>query len=233
MIVTISQPRYQPWLGYFHRIAVSDLFIYLDTVQYTPRDWENRNKVKTDRGWTWLTVPVKASYQAMIPDVLVDNAQPWQWNHWQTIKTYYGSSPYFRHYADKLSYIYEDKIWLSLTDLNLALTHILCECLGISQAQFIKASDIKVQGKGSELILNLCKAMDATAYLSGSQGKNYLQEETFASNNIQIIYQDYNHPTYTQLYSGFEPNMAVIDLLFNYGDESLDIIMSGQEDIQP
>jgi WbqC-like protein family len=232
MIVTISQPRYQPWLGYFHRIAVSDLFVYLDTVQYTPRDWENRNKVKTDRGWLWLTVPVKATYRAMISEVLVDNNQFWQWNHWRTIQTYYGSSPYFHCYADRLRNIYENKTWHTLTDLNLALTNTLCECLGIHQTKFVKASDIGVQGKGSELILNLCKATQATAYLSGSQGENYLDEAAFADKNIELIYQDYKHPTYKQLYTGFEPSMAAIDLLFNCGAESLDIIMSNQDRIQ-
>lgn len=228
MIVTISQPRYQPWLGYFHRIAVSDLFIYLDTVQYTPRDWENRNKVKNDQGWMWLTVPVKARYRALIPEVTVDNQQPWQWKHWGSIKTYYGNAPHFRSYGEKLCEIYEQKIWHSLTDLNLSLTDNLCECLGVNQGKFIKASDIGVQGKGSDLILNLCKTVGATTYLSGSQGKNYLDETAFADAGIELDYQDYKHPVYPQLYGEFEPNMAAIDLLFNCGADSLDILMSGQ-----
>lgn len=233
MIVTISQPRYQPWLGYFHRIAVSDLFIYLDTVQYTPRDWENRNKVKTARGWTWLTVPVKARYRAMIPEVLIDNEQPWQGKHWGTINTYYSSTPEFKSYAEKLRGIYKDKIWHSLTDLNLSLTNVLCECLGLKQAKFALASDLDTQGKGSELILNLCKTVGATVYLSGSQGRNYLDEAAFADAGIKLWYQDYNHPVYAQLHNGFVPYMAVIDLLFNCGSDSLDILMSGQDEIQP
>ncbi|MEH2106290.1 WbqC family protein [Nostoc sp.] len=232
MIVTISQPRYQPWLGYFHRIAISDLFIYLDTVQYTPRDWENRNKVKTDRGSTWLTVPVKANYRAMIPEVLVDNEQFWQWKHWGTIKTYYGNSPYFCSFAERLHSIYKEKIWHSLTDLNFSLTDILCECLGLEQPQFIKATDLGIQGKGSELILNICKAVGATVYLSGSQGRNYMDEAAFADAGINIHYQDYNHPVYPQLHNEFLPNLAAIDLLFNCGADSLDILMSGQDEIK-
>ncbi len=233
MIVSISQPRYQPWLGYFHRIAISDLFIYLDTVQYTPRDWENRNKVKTDRGWTWLTVPVKAHYRAMIPEVRIDNEQPWQWKHWATIKTYYGKTPHFQFYAEQLRGIYEDKTWHSLTDLNLSLTDTLCGCLGLVQAKAVKASDIGIQGRGSELILKLCQAVGATVYLSGSQGRNYLDEPAFTDAGIQIRYQDYNHPVYPQLNCGFQPYMAVIDLLFNCGSDSLDILMSKQAGIQP
>lgn len=232
MIVTTSQPRYLPWLGYFHRIAVSDLFIYLDTVQYTPRDWENRNKVKTDRGWTWLTVPVKAQYRALIPEVLIDNEQTWQRKHWRTIETYYSSSPYFNNYSEKFLSIYE-QTWSSLTDLNLALTQVLCECLGLEQACFAKASSIGVSGRGSDLILDLCKAVGATVYLSGSQGRNYLDEQAFTEVGIQLVYQDYQHPVYPQLHSDFQPYMAAIDLLFNCGEHSFKILLSGQDPPKP
>jgi hypothetical protein len=232
VIVSISQPRYLPWLGYFHRIATSDLFIYLDTVQYTPRDWENRNKVKTDRGWTWLTVPVKAAYRTLIPEVLIDNEQPWQHRHWKTILTFYSTAPHFHCYVERLRGIYEDRTWQSLTHLNVPLTGTLCECLGIAQARFAKASDIGAQGRGSELILSLCKAVGATAYLSGSQGRNYLDQAAFHKAGISLLYQDYKHPVYPQLYGAFQPNMAVIDLLFNCGPDSLDLLMSGQDSIR-
>lgn len=226
MIVSISQPRYLPWLGYFHRIVVSDLFIYLDTVQYSPRDWENRNKVKTDRGWVWLSVPVNAGYCARIPEVLVNNGQPWARKHWNTIRTYYGRAPYFSSYAERLRGIYEDQMWQSLTALNTSLTHRLCECLDLSGARFAMASDIGVEGHGSTLILNLCKAMGATVYLSGSEGRNYLDEAAFADAGIRCVYQDYAHPLYPQLYGSFQPHMAVVDLLFNCGPKSLEVLMA-------
>jgi hypothetical protein len=226
MIVSISQPRYLPWLGYFRRIAASDLFIYLDTVQYTPRDWENRNKIKTDRGWIWLTVPVKAEYRALIPDIRIDNEQPWQHKHWRTIETYYGSAPHFETYADPLGGLYERRTWHSLTDLNTSLTGIVCEWFGLSRAKFCKSSDMAVTGQGSELLLNLCKAVGATVYLSGSQGRNYLDETAFGKEGIEVLYDDYKHPTYRQLYGVFEPNMAAIDLIFNCGPDSFDILMS-------
>ena len=186
MIVTISQPRYLPWLGYFHRLAVSDVFVYLDNVQYTPRDWENRNKVKTDQGWCWLTVPVKARYQALIPEVLVDNAQSWHKKHWQTIQTFYKAAPHFRAYAGALQEIYEGNTWDTLLDLNIHLTGILCGYLGITPPRFLKASDLKAPGKGSELILNLCRALGAEVYLSGSEGRNYLDTAAFEEANISL-----------------------------------------------
>jgi hypothetical protein len=229
MIVTISQPRYLPWLGYFHRIAVSDLLIYLDTVQYTPRDWENRNKVKTDRGWAWLTVPVNARYKALISEVRIDNEQNWQKKHLQTIKTYYSSAPYFSAYSQAILAVYEDKVWENLIDLNLYLTQVLFNCLNLEPTQFIQASTLNVQGKGSDLILNLCKEVRANVYLSGSHGKSYLDENKFVEAGVEIVYQDYHHPIYPQLYSDFQPYMAIIDLIFNCGLDSSEILMKGQE----
>ena len=231
MIVTISQPRYLPWLGYFHRIAVSDLFIYLDNVQYTPRDWENRNKIKTDRGWAWLTVPVHARYKALIPEVNIDNQQIWQKKHWQTIRTYYNAAPYFSEYAQKILPAYEEIKWEKLTDLNLYLTKTLSDCLNIKETQYIQATELNVREKGSNLILELCKEVGADIYLSGSQGKNYLKEDEFLKAGIKIAYQDYHHPVYSQIYSGFQPYMAVIDLLFNCGSDSFNILMNDQDKI--
>ena len=232
MIVTISQPRYLPWLGYFHRVAVSDLFIYLDTVQYTPRDWENSYKVKTDRGWTWSTVPVKASYRALIPEVKVDNEQAWQDKHWKTIQTYYGGAPYFHEYSRELSALYNGKSWFRLTDLNQQYAKLMCNFLGLKATQFMRASEMTASGKGSQLILDLCKEVGATVYLSGAEGQNYLDELAFRDAGIQIIYQRYNHPIYPQRYGQFEPYMGVIDLLFNCGDRSSKTIMDGQSRIR-
>jgi hypothetical protein len=233
MIVTISQPRYLPWLGYFHRIGVSDVFVYLDTVQYTPRDWENRNKIKTDRGWTWLTVPVKARYLALIPEVTIDNDQPWQHKHWQSLRTFYSKAPYFRDYAERLEHLYLHQTWHHLTDFNLALTTALCDAFGMAKSRFIKASDLGVSGHATDLLVQICRALGATIYLSGCQGRNYLDEAAFAAHGIGVHYQDYAHPTYPQLYESFLPGMAAPDLLFNCGRDSARILLAGQAPIQP
>jgi len=232
MIVTISQPRYLPWLGYFHRIAACDLFIYLDTVQYTQRDWENRNKIKTNQGWTWLTVPVKAAYLASIPEVRVSDTQPWQMKHWKTMTACYSKAPHFRSYENSFKEIYEDRVWHGLTDLNVSSTQILCHCLGLPNTRFALASEIGATGKGSELLLNLCKAVGATAYLSGCEGRNYLDEQMFSRENIRLFYQDYAHPRYPQLYGNFLPYMSVVDLLFNCGPESLQILLKNQQEVR-
>lgn len=223
MIVAISQPRYLPWLGYMERLASCDLFIHLDTVQYSPRDWENRNRIKTAQGANWLTVPVKAAYQDRIPDVTIDNEQPWQYRHWETLKTSYGRAPYFKLYRSAFEGLYCERVWDTLTDLNLAALDAVCGCLGLVP-RMANASQLSPAGAGSELILNLCRQVGATVYLSGNQGRNYLDESAFAAAGIDVQYQDYVHPTYSQLHGAFEPNLAVVDLLFNCGAGSLEIL---------
>jgi hypothetical protein len=229
MIVTISQPRYLPWLGYFHKIAVSDVFMYLDTVQYTPRDWENRNKIKTDRGWTWLTVPVKARYRALIPEVSIDNERPWAHKHWNSIRTFYGAAPYFSRYADGLRALYQDHVWESLLELNLTLTEYLCQCFGFTSTKIVKASDYQCTEHGTELLVHLARAAQATVYYSGSQGRAYLDEASFQAAGIRVNYQDYRHQNYPQQYGSFEPAMAAIDLLFNCGPAAGEMILQGQD----
>lgn len=223
MIVSISQPRYLPWLGYIERLAQCDLFIHLDTVQYSPRDWENRNRIKTAQGTTWLTVPVKAGHRARIPDVLIDNEQGWQYRHWETLKTAYGRAPFFKTYASAFEAIYCERAWDTLTEWNLAALETVCGCLGISP-QTTMASTLEPGGAGSELILNLCRQVGATVYLSGSQGRNYLDQTAFAAANIEIQYQDYVHPVHPQVHGAFVPNLAVVDLLFNCGPRSLKML---------
>jgi hypothetical protein len=229
MIVTISQPRYLPWAGYLHRVAASDVFVYLDNVQYTPRDWENRNQIKSDRGRTWLTVPVKARYLAPILDVTIDNEQDWQHRHWRSLCTFYGSAPYFRTYASRFEPAYRERTWERLIDLNLALTAILCDCFGLWGPRFVRATELSVAGKGSDLLLRQCQELGATVYLSGSQGRNYLDEAAFAAANIRVVYQEYRHPVYPQPFGPFEPNLAALDLLFNCGPDARRILLEGQD----
>jgi hypothetical protein len=228
MIVCISQPRYLPFLGYFHRMAGCDLWIHLDTVQYSPRDWENRNKIKTPQGWAWLTVPVHARYQAMIPEVKINYEHPWQHKHWETIKACYQGTGFFRNYESSLSRFYGAQTWELLKDLNIESTGTLCELLGMKTPQIVLASTLKTEAKGSQLILNLCREVGASAYLSGAEGRSYLDSQAFQAAGIQLQMQDYKHPVYPQQFGPFEPFMAIIDLLCNCGPKSLEILKKDQ-----
>lgn len=232
MIVSINQPAYLPWLGYFHRIAVSDVHIVLDHVQFEKNSFTNRNKVRTADGWCWLTVPVKTAGKfgdLSIHEIEISNEKKWGLKHWQAIRLNYSKAPFFAQHAAFFEGIYA-RPWGSLNDVIRAITEYLLDAFGIRTKLYF-SSQMKVSGKKDELVLNLCRELNATQYLSGPLGRDYLREEMFRSHGIEVRYDDYHHPVYSQAYSGFEPYMAAIDLLFNAGPASLDIILKDQEQI--
>lgn len=217
MIVSIHQPAYLPWMGYFDKIARSDLFIYLDTVQFQKSSFQNRNLVRTSNGSSWLTVPVKTKgrlYDVPIKDLQINNQVPWRKKHLKTLQQNYSKAKMFEEVIAELEPIYLQE-WTELSSLCLAMLEIFNRRLGITTT-VVKASDMKkIESKKSDLVLDLCKESGANIYLSGSQGRDYLQMDDFQHNNIDVIFQDYEHPEYTQNYKGFEPYMGIVDLLMN------------------
>lgn len=229
MIVSINQPAYLPWLGYFHRIAASDLHIVLDHVQFEKNSFTNRNKIRTCGGWCWLTVPLKTSGRfgdLAIAQVEISTERRWAEKHWNSILLNYSKANYFREHADFFETIFS-RPWERLNPLLREITTYLLDAFGIS-TKILFSSEINAFGRKSELVLELCRTVGATSYLSGSLGRNYLDEVAFEQAGIAVSYQEYHHPTYKQLYPGFEPYMGAIDLLFNCGPESLNVIMQGQ-----
>jgi len=227
VILTAHQPVYLPWLGLFHKIALADAFVYFDDVQYQNKDWNNRNKVKTASGPVWLTVPVlnKDHYSLKLKDVLIRNDMPWKRKHLKTIKLAYSKAPYASRYLP----FFEDlfvRDWEKLSDLNEYILKFLLSEIGLRVA-FSKLSEMDLRDKKSDLVLEMCQRMKADLYLFGTQGKNYADVAAFRDAGISVEFQDYNHPTYTQLQSPFVSHLSVIDLLFNFGPASLDIVMSG------
>lgn len=228
MIVSIDQPHYLPWLGYFHRLAASDLHIILDHVQFEKNSFINRNKVRTYAGWTWLTVPVRTSGRfgnLSVDTIEIADERTWASKHWKTLKFGYGNAPYFDDYADPLESIYK-KSWPRLIDLIDASTSYLLKELGV-ETERIKGSALGMPGHKSELVLNLCEEVGAEIYLSGPLGRDYLDEAAFHDVGIRIVYQDYNHPVYNQVHPGFESQMSIVDLLLNCGENSLEVLMEG------
>lgn len=233
MIVSINQPAYLPWLGYFHRIAASDVHIVLDHVQFEKNSFTNRNKIRTQTGWCWLTVPVKTAGKfgnLPINEIEILNEKKWAVKHWQSLRLNYSKAPFFEPHAAFFEDIYSRK-WLKLADLTREITNYLLEAFGIAR-KLRFSSEMKVSGKKDELILNLSREVGATTYLSGPLGRNYLREQLFEEQGIAVRYDDYHHPTYTQAYPGFEPYMAAVDLLFNAGPRSVEIMMNNQEQIK-
>lgn len=227
MIVSINQPAYLPWLGYFQRIAVSDLHIVLDHVQFEKNSFVNRNKIRAKEGPVWLTVPVstKGKFgELSIATLQFAPNQPWQKKHWASIKQTYSKAPYFARYAPAYEALYKQE-WSSFAPMVMAFLHQHLADLRIS-TPLRSSSEMKIQGTKSDLVLNLCRATGATAYFSGALGSNYIDEASFHGAGIKVQYQNYQHPVYAQPFTDFVPYMSVLDLLFLHGPASRDILLN-------
>jgi hypothetical protein len=224
MRVVILQPSYLPWLGYFDQISKADVFVYYDDVPYDKHGWRNRNKIKTAQGEAWLTVPVKTSYlkKTALNKVPIVNERNWRGKHLKSLEINYAKAPYFDEYIGILRDAYTRE-WLSLVELNVFLIREICKVLNI-MTRFMFASELNVAGDKTQRLINICKYLGAGYYLTGDSARDYLQEELFAMNSVVLEYQNYSHPTYPQLYAGFIPYLSVVDLLFNCGPQSLDVL---------
>ncbi len=229
MIVSVHQPHYLPWLGYLDKIMKSDCFVFLDNVQYKDREYQNRNKIRTKDGWIWLTVPVvsKGLGRQVIPEVMVDNSVNWQEKHWRNLETWYGKARFFANYAPFFEEVYVSKRWERLIDLSVYIIRYILNELAIETPLYFE-SDISTTRKSTERIIEICKKLKADTYLSGIGGKDYLEEERFAREGIELKYQIFNHPVYYQHFakdeSDFVTGMAAVDLLFSEGPGSRDIL---------
>jgi hypothetical protein len=229
MRVTIHQPEHLPWLGFFHKMAMSDVFVLLDNVAYSKNDFQNRNRIRTsgtENGWCWLTVPVltKDRFGQKINQVEINkNDRAWSKKCWKSIKHNYSQAAFFPSYQGFFDALYNVQSWDKLVDLNVHIIEYLVRVLSMD-AELVLASDLDASGSGTELLLGICQELGAEVYISGRFGRDYLDQAQFDRQGIQVIYQDFQHPEYPQVYEPFHPNMSVIDLLFNCGDKSKEII---------
>ena len=227
MIVSINQPAYLPWLGYFHRIAMSDLHIVLDHVQFEKNSFTNRNKVRQKQGWYWLTVPVRTKGKfgdLPINRLEIDNTTPWGEKHWASLQSSYGKTAHFAIHRPFFAGIYA-RPWDYLAELVIESNSYQLDALGI-KTPILFSSQMGIGGLKDELVLNLCLEVGATHYLSGPLGRQYLQDDSFAAADIELVYHDYEHPVYDQKHPGFEPYMAAVDLLFNLGPEAGGLLLA-------
>lgn len=226
MILTAHQPSYLPWLGLFHKIALADRFILFDQVQYVPKDWISRNTIKGPNGPILLTVPVmrKDHRDKRIVDIEVANDTPWAKKHWMSIVQCYQKAPHFKAYADFFEDLYKRE-WTHLADLDHHMLLWLLGTLGI-KTPVNRAGEFDFQGTKSALVLDMCVKLGAKTYIFGALGADYADKESFREAGVLPYFQDYAHPVYRQGHGTFLPNMSVIDLIFNMGPASLEIIMS-------
>lgn len=232
MILTAHQPTYASWLALFDKIAAADTFVLFDRVQYTPKEFQNRNRVKTPNGAVWLTVPVlrRGHRDKPLNAIEINNQLPWQRRHWNTIEQNYAGAPWFNHYAEDLHWFYLSH-WHYLTDLNEQMLRWALAALGINVAM-LRASDHDFQGAKSELVLDMCRQLGASTYIFGALGRDYADTAAFEREGIEVRFQDYRHPTYEQRFGEFIPNLSVLDLLLNCGPDSLEILLA-QESRNP
>ncbi len=228
MIVTVHQPQYIPWLGYFDKIDRSDCFVFLDQVQYKAREYQNRNMIRTDKGPLWLTVPVvsKGRGRQKICDVMIDDNSGWRKRHWRSLQTWYGRAEFFRDYAGFFEAVYSRR-WERLIDLNVCIIRFFLKVFGIRAAVYFE-SELNIHAGRTDRIIQICRRLGADTYLSGTGGKNYLEERRFNEAGIRLQYQDFIHPCYKQRYTEkdglFFPNMSSLDLLFNKGGASINVL---------
>ncbi len=220
MIVTIHQPNYFPYPGFFQKVLLSDIYVILDRAQFE-FDITNRNKIITPEGsWSRISVPIKKGQKFFdVRNVEINNDQPWAEKNWDLICKSYNDSPFFDLYKTTLNSIFKKK-WNLIFDLNFHTLKKVLEWLDI-KTEFILDSELDVTGRSSEHLLNICKKLGATKYLSGPSGKNYLNEKIFEQSKIKVEYQKYDPIIYPQKYAkSFIPNLSILDLLFNTGSDS-------------
>ncbi len=228
--IAILQSNYIPWKGVFDMINMVDTFVFFEDVDFTKRDWRNRNKIKTANGELWLTVPVKkAPRGTKIHDIEI-NSDDWQEIHYKTIKMAYNKSKYFNDYQWLLEEIYIQRSWKNLSELNQFVTKRISELLGI-KTQFINSKELETKGIKDDKLIEICKQLDATTYLSGPAAKGYIGIEKFKRENIGLEYIIYDYPEYYQLHGTFNHFLSVLDVLFNCGIESHKYIFQSKSEI--
>jgi hypothetical protein len=215
MKIAISQSNYIPWRGYFGIIAKCDVFVFLDEIQYTSRDWRSRNRIKTKDGLKWLSIPVGDSRSRTVREVDLPK-NPWKQSHKSTILDAYKNSINFKKGIDLIDKIYADDNTEKLSEFNIFwIKFIATEILGL-KCKFLESEAITHGGVGSERILSICKTLSATSYISGPSAIDYLDLNKFKRNKIEVKFADYSRmPEYDQLHGSFVSEVSVLDMIFN------------------
>lgn len=225
MRVAIIQPSFIPWRGYFDLIKSVDVFVFLDDVQYTTRDWRNRNKIKTPRGVEWVTVPVRYLRRGqLICDSNIVHDRDWQTKILGSWKANYSKAPCFIDGLNILKILKSEK-FITISDLNIRLTTIICDYLNISTS-LVKSSDLRSEGIKTSRLIDIIKKVGGTRYLSGPSANEYLDKGEFVKNSIGLEYKSYSYLPYEQLWGEFIGEVSVLDLIACKGVNSSAFIES-------
>ena len=225
-LVSIHQPNYLPWLGFFNKVSQSDVYVVFDDVQYPMgKDFHNRNQIKTNNGKTWLTIPVvgKSERRKFNEIQIKDNG--WNEKHLNNIKNFYGKTKYFNEYYPDLEKFYTTT-YDKLIDLNMDMNKWFFKLLDIDTEIIYSSELCDSDLRGLDKIIYILKKINTTRYITskGPGASRYIDENIFKDNNIELIWNEYTHPTYNQQFGEFIPYMSILDLLFNEGPNSKNII---------
>ncbi len=226
MICTIHQPNYLPYLGFFEKAYNSDVFVLYDTTQFKKNDWQNRNKLCVNNGWQWISMPILHDFGQKINEVKIKDPEKNLQKNWRSIKVIYGKAPFFKEYSPVYEEIYNSNIEL-VAELNTKIILAAAVQLGL-KTRFIKNSELPpIESKSTQALIDINKNAGADTYIAGAEGINYLDMDLWNSSGLKIIFQKYYHPVYKQFNSPeFQPYMNILDLLFNCGPDSLEILLN-------
>ena len=225
--IVITQSNYIPWKGYFDSIAISDEFVIYDDMQYTKRDWRNRNIIKTNNGLKWLTIPVevKGKFFQKIKDTKISDKN-WNINHLSTLKHNYKNSNKFNEVKDFIEDLYFNATQNYLTEINVHFLTELSKYLKIKQ-NFKFSSEFNLSEDRNQRLVDICLKLSGNQYFSGPAARNYMDESLFEKSGIEVIYFDYSgYKEYEQLYPPFEHGVSILDLIFNTGEDAYKYLKS-------
>lgn len=225
--IAISQSNYIPWKGYFDLINSVDEFVLYDDMQFTRRDWRNRNQIKTSAGLQWLTIPVmvKGRFHQSINETLVSDPD-WARQHWRAIELNYAPAAHFADYREQFRELYLDRSATGLSEINHRFLRAINALLGI-RTRLRWSSEFELTGERSARLLNICRQAGAKVYLSGPAARDYLDTALFAAAGIEVRWMDYSdYPPYRQLHGNFQHGVSIVDLLFNEGPRASSFMKS-------
>jgi WbqC-like protein family len=228
--VAIVQSSYVPWKGYFDLMNAVDEFILLDEVQYTRRDWRNRNRLKSPSGIRWLTIPVmvKGRYLQRIDETFVSDPS-WTVKHWSSLLAWYRRAPCFERYRSLFEHLYLDMSERRLSEINRRFLETLRDLLSIA-TPITSSCDYPAGAEKTERLLSICHAAGAGRYVSGPAARAYLDEERFRAEHVEVVWMSYeDYPEYEQMYPPFDHHVSVLDLLFSVGDDAPRYMLGAHE----
>lgn len=223
MIVAIHQPQYMPWLGYLDKIDRADAFVFLDTVQFKKNEFQNRNRIKGAGGQQWLTVPVIQRHGQRINEVAINNTERWQKKHIMALNSCYGKAPFFSEYFGAFEKLLSGS-WSGLSPLNIETVKLIVAGLNLDTIFYMASEMGELPEDRDRRLVEIVRRLGGDTYLAGAGGREYMDVAVYGEAGIEVIFQEYKHPVYPQLFGQFVPYLSAVDLLFNMGNSCLDYL---------